>query len=83
MDKALNYKDGDFYKKCKEIFAPSGSAADAGGWDVYFDNVGGDMLDFMLTRMKKGARVALCGEYSSTYFVVDADLYVSRYYFTV
>lgn len=29
--------------------------------DVYFDNVGGEMLDFVLTRLNVGARIALCG----------------------
>ncbi|KLO17197.1 alcohol dehydrogenase [Schizopora paradoxa] len=69
VDKALNYKDEDFYEKCKGIMAASGPRADAGGWDVYFDNVGGDVSDFMLTRMRRGARVALCGiisQYNTT-----------------
>lgn len=26
--------------------------------DVYFDNVGGEILDLALTRLKKGARIA-------------------------
>ena len=29
--------------------------------DVYFDNVGGEILDFMLTRLKMHGRVAACG----------------------
>jgi NADPH-dependent curcumin reductase CurA len=29
--------------------------------DVYFDNVGGDVLDAVLTRLARGARVLLCG----------------------
>jgi NADPH-dependent curcumin reductase CurA len=29
--------------------------------DVYFDNVGGDVLDAVLTRLARGARIALCG----------------------
>ncbi len=62
MDKALNYKEKDFYDKCKEVLASGGPGAGEGGWDVYFDNVGGDMLDFMLTKMRRGARVVLCGE---------------------
>jgi hypothetical protein len=35
---------------------------EVGYLDVFFDNVGGEVLDFALTRLKKGARVALCGE---------------------
>lgn len=32
--------------------------------DVFFDNVGGDILNFALTRLNKGARIALCGAIS-------------------
>lgn len=31
------------------------------GIDIYFDNVGGDILDTCLSRLRKGARVVLCG----------------------
>lgn len=31
------------------------------GFDIYFDNVGGPMLDIAIQRMKQGARVVLCG----------------------
>jgi NADPH-dependent curcumin reductase CurA len=33
----------------------------AGGFDVYFDNVGGGLLDQVLTRMNHYGRVAVCG----------------------
>lgn len=33
----------------------------AGGFDVYFDNVGGPMLDDVLTRMNHYGRIAVCG----------------------
>ncbi|WP_086606630.1 NADP-dependent oxidoreductase [Erythrobacter donghaensis] len=33
----------------------------AGGFDVYFDNVGGPLLDVVLTRMNHYGRVAVCG----------------------
>jgi NADPH-dependent curcumin reductase CurA len=32
--------------------------------DVYFDNVGGDILDAALTRLARGARVVICGAIS-------------------
>ncbi|MBV8446205.1 MAG: NADP-dependent oxidoreductase, partial [Candidatus Dormibacteraeota bacterium] len=32
--------------------------------DVYFDNVGGDILDAALTRLDRHARVVLCGAIS-------------------
>ncbi|MFN2099195.1 NADP-dependent oxidoreductase [Altererythrobacter sp. MF3-039] len=51
LDGAIDYKTGDF-----------GSQLDAaGGIDVYFDNVGGQLLDEVLTRMNHYGRVAVCG----------------------
>lgn len=41
-----------------------GAALDAAapeGFDVYFDNVGGPMLDAVLPRMREKGRIALCG----------------------
>ncbi|KAJ7170674.1 hypothetical protein C8R43DRAFT_915860 [Mycena crocata] len=54
VDKAFNYKSPAFRNDLKE----------AGYIDVYFDNVGGDILDIVLTRLNKGARIALCGAIS-------------------
>jgi len=55
VDKAFNYKSKSFYTDLKTI----------GYLDVYFDNVGGETLDFLLTRLNKGARIALCGAISA------------------
>jgi len=55
VDKAFNYKSKSFYEDLKTI----------GYLDVYFDNVGGEILDFLLTRLKNGARIALCGAISA------------------
>lgn len=52
-DVCLNYKEEGFQKKMAE--------ATPDYVEVYFDNVGGDILDFMLTRMKRFGRVAACG----------------------
>lgn len=52
----LNYKDKDFTKQLR--------SAAKGGIDVYFDNVGGQMLDTVLTRIKPYARIVLCGAIS-------------------
>lgn len=50
-DGAIDYKAGDV-----------GTQLDAiGGIDVYFDNVGGPLLDDVLTRMNHYGRIALCG----------------------
>ena len=49
----LNYKKPGFQEELLK--------ATDGFIDVFFDNVGGDILDLMLTRMKRGGRVAACG----------------------
>ncbi|KAF1912233.1 hypothetical protein BDU57DRAFT_482435 [Ampelomyces quisqualis] len=60
FDEALNYKDPDFTKKFR--------AATKDLIDVYFDNVGGEILDLALSRAKPFARFVQCGaisEYNS------------------
>ncbi|KAF2186944.1 NAD(P)-binding protein [Zopfia rhizophila CBS 207.26] len=56
FDDALNYKDPDFAKKFRE--------ATKGLIDVYFDNVGGEILDMALARAKPHARFVQCGAIS-------------------
>lgn len=56
VDKAFNYKGPNFYNDIKK---------QVGYLDVYFDNVGGDILDFLLTRLNKDARIILCGAISA------------------
>lgn len=53
FDAALNYKDKDFSKKFR--------AATKNLIDVYFDNVGGDILDLALGRAKPHATFVMCG----------------------
>ena len=52
-DVCLNYKESSF--KQDLIKATDGFV------EVYFDNVGGDILDLMFTRMKRHGRIAACG----------------------
>jgi NADPH-dependent curcumin reductase CurA len=50
------------------------------GIDVYFDNVGGPMLDSALARLSVGARIVLCGaisQYNSTDGVTGPANYLS------
>lgn len=56
VDKAINYKTPTFKEDLKTAI---------GRLDVYFDNVGGEILDLALTRLNKNARVVLCGQCSS------------------
>jgi len=53
IDAALNYKSPSFHDDFKNV---------VGYFDVFFDNVGGEILDFALTRLNPRARVILCGE---------------------
>jgi NADPH-dependent curcumin reductase CurA len=50
---ALNYKDEDFARKFEE--------KTEGGIDVFFDTVGGKILDLALSRAKPRARFVICG----------------------
>jgi hypothetical protein len=52
-DAALNYKDPEFAKKFVD--------ATSQHIDVYFDNVGGEILDLALKQAKEHARFAICG----------------------
>jgi NADPH-dependent curcumin reductase len=55
-------------------------AACPNGIDVYFDNVGGDILDLVLTRINKRARIVICGaisQYNNTTPVKGPANYLS------
>lgn len=52
-DNAINYKDPDFHKTFRD--------ATKGYIDLYFDNVGGEILDMALARAKTHARFVMCG----------------------
>ncbi|MGJ4946737.1 NADP-dependent oxidoreductase [Bradyrhizobium sp. HKCCYLS1011] len=56
FDAAVDYKDGAVFKALK--------AAAPDGIDVYFDNVGGDILEACLPQMKNYGRIACCGAVS-------------------
>jgi NADPH-dependent curcumin reductase CurA len=65
-DKCVNYKKDDFKEALIEAAKVEGQGK--GYVDVFFDNVGGEILDFMLTRMALHGRVVACGaisEYNS------------------
>ncbi len=50
------------------------------GIDVYFDNVGGDILDAALANLRRGARIPICGaisQYNSTTGVKGPSNYLS------
>ncbi|PKS07153.1 hypothetical protein jhhlp_005753 [Lomentospora prolificans] len=61
FDAGLNYKDPDFKAKFKELTKDH--------IDVYFDNVGGEILDMALGQAKPFSRFVMCGgisQYNTT-----------------
>jgi hypothetical protein len=61
FDACVNYKRGDLAAALKDA-CPKGI-------DVYFENVGGDVLRVVMTQLNQNARIPLCGlisEYNAT-----------------
>ncbi len=56
FDAAIDYKSENIHKALKEK-CPNGI-------DVYFDNVGGEILNAALTRLRMHARIVICGAIS-------------------
>ncbi len=57
LDAAIDYRSEPVPRRIAELFPR--------GVDIYFDNVGGEILDAALAHLAVGARVALCGAISS------------------
>ncbi|MFI4979736.1 MAG: NADP-dependent oxidoreductase [Nevskiales bacterium] len=71
-DACIDYKRGPIFpglaQNCPE------------GVDIYFDNVGGDILDAVLARLRMKARVVICGaisQYNNTTPIVGPKNYMS------
>jgi NADPH-dependent curcumin reductase len=56
FDACIDYKAGNLRKNLKD--------ACTDGVDIYFDNVGGEILDTVLTLINKKARIVICGAIS-------------------
>jgi NADPH-dependent curcumin reductase CurA len=72
FDACIDYKHGDVREGLK-LHCPKGV-------DVYFDNVGGDILDTVLTRINLKARIVICGaisQYNNTTPVKGPANYLS------
>jgi NADPH-dependent curcumin reductase CurA len=72
FDAAIDYKSQDV-KKSLRAHCPKGV-------DVYFDNVGGDILDAVLTQLARNARIVICGaisQYNSTTGVKGPSNYMT------
>lgn len=72
FDACIDYKNGSV-KEGLKVHCPQGV-------DVYFDNVGGDILDAVLTRINMKARIIICGaisQYNNTTPVKGPANYLS------
>ena len=72
FDACIDYKNQDVRKGLKE--------ACPGGIDIYFDNVGGEILDIVLARINLKARIIICGaisQYNNTEPVKGPSNYLS------
>jgi hypothetical protein len=72
FDAAIDYKGEDVRRALRD-HAPDGV-------DVFFDNVGGEILDAVLTRLARAARVIICGavsQYNATDGVRGPSNYLS------
>jgi NADPH-dependent curcumin reductase CurA len=68
VDVALDYKSPSFHDEYKES---------AGFADVFFDNVGGEILNFVMTRMAMKGRIVCCGmisTYSWCFFPIKSTV---------
>ncbi len=73
FDAAIDYKSDEPVAKAIRRTCPDGV-------DVYFDNVGGDILDAALTRINRGARIVICGaisQYNNTTAIKGPSNYLS------
>lgn len=59
FDAAIDYGRGDLVAQIRGIAR--------NGVDVYYDNVGGEILDALLMTMSRGARVVCCGSISTRF----------------
>ncbi len=72
FDAAIDYKSEDV-RKALQHHCPKGI-------DVYFDNVGGEILDAALTQLARGARIVICGaisQYNNTTPIKGPSNYLS------
>lgn len=66
---AIDYKNDDIPARLDELFPD--------GIDVFFDNVGGTLLDEVMGRIRRRARIAICGRISE-YLIPPEDYHRHR-----
>ncbi len=72
---AINYKSQNVSEQIDAFFPD--------GIDVYFDNVGGSLLDIALTKLKRYARVVCCGRISQYLDGKDAAVYPLKNWYKI
>jgi NADPH-dependent curcumin reductase CurA len=73
VEKALNYKSSTFKKDLRSLGYIDAYFDNVGGWDntalpvvaLLLTSFSGEILDLVLTRLQKNARIALCGAISA------------------
>jgi NADPH-dependent curcumin reductase CurA len=71
FDACIDYKREDIAARLKEL-APDGV-------NIFFDNVGGELLDTVLRRIAMHARIVLCGDISTYNSATPAPIHNLRY----
>jgi NADPH-dependent curcumin reductase len=72
FDACVDYKAADFKDQLRNALPK--------GVDIYFDNVGGEILDMMLARINRKARIIICGaisQYNNTSAIKGPANYLS------
>lgn len=69
FDAAIDYKNDDIERSLDQRFPD--------GIDVFFDNVGGELLDQVMARIRRRARIVICGRISE-YLKDPADYHRPR-----
>lgn len=66
FDEVINYRTTENMEKALQTACPNGV-------DVYFDNVGGEIADAVLTQINRQARIVICGAISA-YNLEEPDI---------
>ena len=72
FDGAIDYKNENVYERVRELCPKR--------VDIYFDNVGGEILDVALARLNMGGRIVICGaisQYNNTTPIKGPSNYLS------
>ncbi|KAA1244936.1 NADP-dependent oxidoreductase [Aquimarina sp. RZ0] len=72
---AINYKKENISERIDHFFPE--------GINVYFDNVGGEILDIALTKLKKYSRIVICGRISQYENSLNSSEYALKNWYKI